>query len=317
MTRICRGMALCWLAVWLVLPTTFAAPLLFRANEVVALLGGEDMVECQQFGYLELLLTREYPAEKIRFRDLAWEGDTVHAQQRELNFPAWPEQLKRVEATVILAQFGQAESLRGKEAQVDFLSAYEKFLNQLQGPGRRVVLVSPTPFEKPDGKLPDLTARNPDLKNYIAGIKELAARRGCAFVDLFGPLAGVGKRARFTRDGLHLNARGHWLAAREIARQLSGGRTATLPEVASDDGKLGSPQWEQLRRVIVQKNQYWFEYWRPENWAFLNGDRTEQPSSRDHRDPKIRWFPQEMEQFVPLISAREAEIAGLATQLAP
>jgi hypothetical protein len=50
------------------------------------------------------------------------------------------------------------------------------------------------------------------------------------------------------------------------------------------------------------------------NWAFLGGDRIEQPSSRDHRDPKIRWFPIEMEQFVSLIREEELNISRLAQQ---
>ena len=48
------------------------------------------------------------------------------------------------------------------------------------------------------------------------------------------------------------------------------------------------------------------------NWAFLGGDRIEQPSSRDHRDPKVRWFPGELEQFGPLIEQAEAMIGELA-----
>jgi hypothetical protein len=65
----------------------------------------------------------------------------------------------------------------------------------------------------------------------------------------------------------------------------------------------------------VAENRLWFNYWRPENWAFLGGDRTEQPSSRDYRDPKIRWFPAEMEKFVPMIEAKEREIAKQADEL--
>jgi hypothetical protein len=52
------------------------------------------------------------------------------------------------------------------------------------------------------------------------------------------------------------------------------------------------------------------------NWAFLAGDRTEQPSSRDHRDQKIRWFPAEMNQFLPLIETKEREIADQSAALA-
>ena len=67
-----------------------------------------------------------------------------------------------------------------------------------------------------------------------------------------------------------------------------------------------------MRPVVVAKNRLWFHYTRPQNWAFLAGNRTNQPSSRDHLDPTKRWFPEEMEQWLPLIEAKEKEIWALA-----
>ena len=69
-------------------------------------------------------------------------------------------------------------------------------------------------------------------------------------------------------------------------------------------------------QLIVAKNRLWFNYWRVQNWAFLAGDRTNQPSSRDHLDPSKRWFPAEREEFLPLIEVKEKEIDALAEKLA-
>jgi hypothetical protein len=74
----------------------------------------------------------------------------------------------------------------------------------------------------------------------------------------------------------------------------------------------GPPTLPGLHAAIVAKNRLWFHYTRPQNWAFLAGNRTNQPSSRDHLDPSKRWFPEEMEQWVPLIEAKEKEIWALA-----
>ena len=71
-----------------------------------------------------------------------------------------------------------------------------------------------------------------------------------------------------------------------------------------------------MRQLIIAKNRLWFDYWRVQNWAFLAGDRTEQPSSRDHLDRTKRWFPAEREQFLPLIEKKEQEIWDLAAKLA-
>ena len=68
--------------------------------------------------------------------------------------------------------------------------------------------------------------------------------------------------------------------------------------------------------LIRAKNRLWFDYWRVQNWAFLAGDRTEQPSSRDHLDRTKRWFPAERERFLPLIEKKEQEIWDLAAKLA-
>jgi hypothetical protein len=88
----------------------------FKKNDVIALVGGEDMVAMSEYGYLELLLQRALPDYHLKFRDLAWEGDTVFEQRRDLNFPPLEAQLDQVGATVVICQFGQMESLAmGKE----------------------------------------------------------------------------------------------------------------------------------------------------------------------------------------------------------
>jgi hypothetical protein len=283
----------------------------FRTNDVIAFVGGEDVVAMQQHGYVEVLLARETVARNLRFRNLGWEGDTVFEQRRDLNFPTWEQTLAKIGATVVVAQFGQAESLRGRGTLPAFRGAAEPFLARLAGAGRRLIVLSPVPFENAGPGLPDLRPRNEDLAVFVDALEELSRARGWAFVDVRAPL----RRAKsVTRDGLHLNAAGHWLLAQEFARELTGTKPLRIRR-HPDSRELSPPAAETLRQAIVGKNQLWFDYWRPQNWAFLAGDRTEQPSSRDHRNPKVRWFPNEMELFPPLIEKREAEIKAQAGKL--
>jgi hypothetical protein len=86
--------------------------------------------------------------------------------------------------------------------------------------------------------------------------------------------------------------------------------------VATPSGSNRPVDAQRLHELIDAKNRLWFDYWRPQNWAFLAGDRTVQPSSRDHIDPSKRWFPPEREQFLPLIEAKEKEIDAVAAKLA-
>jgi hypothetical protein len=102
--------------------------------------------------------------------------------------------------------------------------------------------------------------------------------------------------------------------AAALVRQLGWGTLVERAGKVSSEGAWANPAMEKLRLAVVDKNRLWFEYWRPQNWAFLGGDRTSQPSSRDHRDPSVRWFPAEMERFVPLIDAQEKVVQRLASQ---
>jgi hypothetical protein len=141
-----------------------------------------------------------------------------------------------------------------------------------------------------------------------------ARERGLPCVDLFTDSSGPPGMDRLTDNGMQITLRGHGFVARAFARS-SASRKSPTARATQIDGAWTDGGFERLRQAVRGKNQLWFDYWRPQNWAFLGGDRVSQPSSRDHRDPKIRWFPQEMERFIPLIETKEKEIAELAGQL--
>jgi hypothetical protein len=92
-----------------------------------------------------------------------------------------------------------------------------------------------------------------------------------------------------------------------LARALLPGSSSTFSQEAGNAESL-TP----LRQLIREKSRLWFNYYRPQNWAFLAGDRINQPSSRDHLNQEKRWFPAEMEEYLPLISAKEREIWMMA-----
>ena len=308
----------------------------FKKGDVIALVGGEDMVAMSEYGYLELLLTRALPEHRLKFRNLAWEGDTVFEQRRDLNFPPLEAQLEQVGATVVLCQFGQMESLAGKEKLPEFVAAYEKLIARMSGGGkRRIVVVSST---RPETKEP---AHLGDANGYSAAARDLAKKKGVEFLDLFTKVRDGHESEALTHDAIHLNAVGLWLAARHMMIELaiigvSANPARTIAEKereltgpypnplfgiggvgrASEKGDLTPDEFETFRQLIRAKNRLWFDYWRVQNWAFLAGDRTEQPSSRDHVDRTKRWFPAEREQFLPLIDAKEQEIWTLAAKLA-
>jgi hypothetical protein len=285
-----------------------------RTNDVVAFIGGSDVAAAQFTGHLETLLAVKFPG--ARFRNFGWEGDTVFAQPREFGFPPLAEHLKRAGVTIIFLQFGRAEALGSKHTVTNFSDAYEKLVNQCAKQTPRLVLVTPPPFESGNELLPDLSARNTELLAYAGAIRALAEKRSLRLVDLSYEFSATRHdQPRLTDNGLQLSPRGHALVAAGFARQLGFGEIIARAGDVNAAGAWSNPQFEKLRALVVEKNKLWFNYWRPQNWAFLGGDRTSQPSSRDHRDPKVRWFPAEMEKFGPLIREKEGEMERLAAEL--
>jgi lysophospholipase L1-like esterase len=268
-----------------------------RDHDVVAFLGGENLLAALEAGYLETLLAAHAGKKPVHFRNLAWEGDTAYEQRRVLNFGTWEQQLGRAYASVLVLQFGQVEALEGKAGLERFTEAYGKLIARLAAHTRRLVVLSPTAFEKAEPPLPDLSGRNADLALYVEAARALAARERALFVDL-------SKTSAPTRDGIHLTDAGH----RKVAEAIAAGLGLTF---AALDERL-----ERVRPLAREKNRLWLDHWRPTNWAFLNGDRTEQPSSRDHRDHRVRWFPVEVQTGLALVRREEAKIHAFAAELA-
>jgi hypothetical protein len=288
-----------------------AQPGSFRTNDVIAFVGGAAIVDLEQAGHLETLLTVAHPSHRLRFRSLAWEGDTVFSRPRELNFPPLTELLARTHATVVVVQFGVMESFAGDTGLKGFEQAYDRLLDEIQGVVPRIILVTPLPFEPKSPPLPDLASRNGVLAGYANVARALAGARHLPLVDLFGALMSQPRIAAWTVDGQALSAEGQRIVAALWVRELG---WPDLAQAAMEPGFWGREGVAGLQAAIRVKNRLWFESWRPTNWAFLHGDRTEQLSSRDHRDPKIRWFPSEMERYGQLITEAESRVESLAAR---
>ncbi|OYW75574.1 MAG: cytochrome C precursor [Verrucomicrobia bacterium 12-59-8] len=266
-------------------------------DEVIVMAGQENLVREQKVGDFEAVFGMAYAAKQPSFRSMAWEGDTVYEQWRDLNFGDWKAQLDAAGGSIVIAQFGQTESFDGVKRLAEFKSAYHRLLDQFSAQTPRLVLVSPMPFEKPTAShAPDLTQRNADVKAYAEAVREVAKQRGAVFVDLFTPLSLTAAKARITDDGLHLNAHGLRVVAQQIAQQLGAS--------SSDADDLTA-----LKAAIVEKNRLWFDCWRPANWSFVYGDRVTQMFGKPAKDaPSLR---ESFEERKPLVAKLDARIHAL------
>ena len=267
-------------------------------NEVVVFVGQENLVRESKAGELEALLATVFAAKNPRFRSMAWEADTVYEQWRDLNFGSWVRQLETAGATIVVAQFGQMEALDGVARLPEFTAAYHRLLDQFAGRTKKVVLLSPTPFEKPVAShAPDLTKRNNDVRAYADAVREIAKQRGAVFVNLFVPLAVRAPGQRLTEDGIHLTAEG----LREVA-------TLTTRQLGAEP--KFSAELESLRAAIVQKNQLWFDSWRPANWSFVYGDRVNQMFGKaGGTEPSLK---DAFERHRPLVAAADKRVHAMA-----
>jgi putative heme-binding domain-containing protein len=272
-----------------------SSPAGIEPGAVVALVGGANFERSRfhpalQTAWMGLGADRR-PA---RVRNLAWEGDTVFEQWRDVNYPSLAAQLDQVGATVVLMQFGQMEALGGEPDLERFLAAYGKLLDAVGKTGRRIVLVTPTPFEAPEQKtFADRRSMNGVLGKYVAGIRDLAGRRSLPLVDLYTPL--LGSPWRLTLNGLHWTGAGHEAVASEVFRQLGLGSVSAPPAL--------------LTAAVRELERLWFDHWRPMNWAFLGGDRVSVAFSHDWKDTSKRLFPEEMRAFEGILEEAEANIA--------
>ncbi len=145
------------------------------------LLVGRISARLQNDARFEAALSWKHRAAQPRFRDLAWDGDTVYHQStvrerwRREAFGGWAAQLKKVGATVVIAQFGKIESLDGIGRVGEFAAAYGELLDVFSADGRRVVLLAPSPTGWNGGDAESFA-------RYTAAVRALAGQRGIRFV---------------------------------------------------------------------------------------------------------------------------------------
>jgi len=271
-----------------------------RPGETIAWIGGTEVADLDRHGFLEAGIHLAWPELGLRWRNLAWQGDTVYKQARPLYFytkvgdpqpGSIPDHRERTEPGIVFIAFGKMESLEGAERLPDFAAAYGTLLEDLLPLTRRLVLVEPVPFVWSGPAAALANERNSVLSAYVEAIEGLAKERDLLFLRT----AGVEWKAGHSDNGVHLNEAGHRAYAEEVLRQLGVSGPVREPGPA-------------LRDAIARKNLLWQQYYRPTNWAFLFGDRQHVPASRDVENRGERWFVREIDALPGLIAESEKDI---------
>ena len=271
-----------------------------KEGDVVVLAGGTNMVRLQQAGHFETMMTRAFADARPKFRDLAWEADTVFRQGSAIErwradgFGKRDDQFKLVGATVIIAQFGMLESMKGEQGIDAFIQAYRRLLDGYEKSGARVVLVSPTPFEKPTSSLlPDVSEHNRALAAYVDATRQIAAERGLLFVDLF-----TDAKFGLTDNGMHITPESQSYIAEVLAQKL-GVAPSSVDELSN------------LRAAVIEKHRLWCDYWRPANWKLLYGDDAKRQFTKATEGSVP--FREEWTRLLPMIDEAEQRVWAIAS----
>jgi putative membrane-bound dehydrogenase-like protein len=276
----------------LILAAAMAAPsplLQLESGDTISIVGNTFAERMQHHPWFEAGLRAARPELDLHLRNFGWSGDEVAMQPRPLNFAGMQAHLERVGTDVVIACFGMNESFGGEEGLVAFRSDLAAWLDAHAG--YRVILVSPIAHESLGERMPDGTSHTFDLGRYTQVMREEAASRGVAFIDLHWPTReAMGGRDDLTINGIHLNDAGYRLVAREMLVRSgidpSGMESVTEPRLAD----------------IREKNRFAFERFRPINTEYVYGRRFE-PFGVDN-------FPREMDRLERI--ALEADAALLA-----
>ena len=289
-------------------------PIELQDGDIVAFIGNTFVEREQSYSYLETLLRTRWPDRKISFRNLGWSGDTVYGASRgyfegaDAGFARLTKIVHGLKPTVVFIGYGMGESFDGEAGLPNFRSGLERMLDMLKPVGaRETVLIGPIQHENLGPPLPDPAEHNKWLRAYADAMKDVAKGRGHRFVDLFDLTQPRTDSPPLTDNGIHLNGRGYWSAARAIETQLGlrpsdklsiDGRGAVL--IATRDGP--SDQFELLRQFAIKKNVQYFNQWRPANETYIFGFRAYEQGKN----------AAEMPQFTEPITRLEDQITRLA-----
>jgi lysophospholipase L1-like esterase len=274
----------------------------------VVFIGGTFIEREQSYSYLETFLRMHWPQRKITFRNLGWSGDNVFGASRgyfegaDAGFARLTKISHELKPTVIFIGYGMAESFDGEAGLPSFRSGLEKQLDMLKDIGaRETVLLGPIAHEDMGPPWPDAKQHNKWIRAYADAMKDIAAKRGHRFLDLYMVTGSLANNLFFTSNGIHLTRIGYWHCARKIEKGL--GLEPTTTDLANGSEALADARLEKIRQLSIQKNVQYFNQWRPANETYIFGFRSYEQGKNAAEMPK----------FAKPIEELEAEISKRST----
>jgi lysophospholipase L1-like esterase len=219
-------------------PLFAAEPL--REGDCLVLIGNTLIEREQRYSFLETCLAASQPAVRVTVRNLGWSGDTVFGDARagfdtpREGFQRLVQHVAALRPSVLVVGYGGNEAFAGPQGLEPFRQGLQRLLDAVHRPSMRVILLTPPPHENLGPPLPDPAQHNARLRQYAQAIRDIAAQRSYACVDLFGMLeasfarpphagttaAAPGSRSTWTDNGIHFHEEGYRRLAALLAPAL-------------------------------------------------------------------------------------------------
>jgi lysophospholipase L1-like esterase/plastocyanin len=274
-------------------------PLELKPGTRIALVGNSLFDRMRDDGQFEALLHQRFAKEQLIVRNLSWSADEVALRPRPDGFGDLNQHLTEHKADIILAAFGFNESFKGAQGVTEFETLLKAFLIELKShhyngvSAPQVVLVSPTPAEKPHEHL------NAQIALYTEAMRKVAKAEGVGFADASRSDAFQASRdgkmpsLPVTINGVHLNEQGYAFFAETLFREL----------IQETPPKLN----DAVRAAVVEKETKFFQYYRPLNYYYIKGGRAEPYG--------VVNFPGELNRLLQMVENRDQSIWKVADSL--
>ncbi|MEX1048561.1 MAG: PVC-type heme-binding CxxCH protein [Akkermansiaceae bacterium] len=284
-----------------------SAQLPLQDGDTVSLIGNALADRMQHDGWVETLLQSQLAGKNVIFRNLAVSGDTVTSRPRSKDVPSVETILAHSMADVVFAFFGYNESFGGEAKLASFSADLAAMIDKYRAAKfngespPRIVLFSPIAHENlRDPLMPDGTENNANLAIYSEAIKQVAAEKGVAFVDLFTTSQALYAKAKtpLTLNGIHPLPEGNRQLGEVIAAAISGNPVSS------------SPAMEPLRQAVMDKDWHWHNRYRATDENDIWGSRAGLKFVNNQSNAEV--LQHEMKILDVMTANRDARIHALA-----
>lgn len=310
------------------LASSAAAEFIVHNNDRVVFLGDSITEQKLYTTFIEAYTLTRYPDWNLTFRNVGWGGDTAWLRQRahpdenalfkaeaDAQQTMVTDAVKRglerdvlpLKPTVVTIKFGMNDHAY-QPFREDIFRAYVRSQNELgvdlKASGARVAYLTPQPIEdkRPD---PDKDVRNQSLRKFSDGLREVAAKQQCAFVDQFDPYMSIMLRERASNpsaligggDAIHPGPAGHTIMAWTILKQLGAESLVSRADIDAAAKKVSAAEKCKVENLKADA-------------GVISFDRTDEalPMPIDSRaEPALKLAP-----ILDELSRYELRVSGLA-----